>query len=277
MATADDRQADAELAEALTQEWLLEPILTPIPAMNSSTWHVESRDKKFILKITTPDQAPGLKTAAWLESHGLPAGAPIRTTVRGGRLIALLKFVDGRPLSGDDPEDVRIIGETLARAHRLLTGCRAPRAMTTWPWVWLDPGLIPEEQLRHAAAAAIRRAERAAPPLTHGILHGDPEPGAFLQSRESVGLIDWGAACQGPLLYDIASAVMYVGWGVVDGYREKPPLTDDELKLVDVFVSFRWAVQAWYFSSRLQRAAPGGSGSAENEKGVADARSALLG
>ena len=49
--------------------------------------------------------------------------------------------------------------------------------------------------------------------LTTGLLHLDPAPEAFRHDPVSrqVGLIDWATAQVGPLMYDLASAVMYVG------------------------------------------------------------------
>ena len=48
-------------------------------------------------------------------------------------------------------------------------------------------------------------------PLTWGWLHGDPAPEAFMRLQDgATALIDWGAAMHGPVLYDVASAVMYV-------------------------------------------------------------------
>jgi Ser/Thr protein kinase RdoA (MazF antagonist) len=271
-------ETDAELAKLCASEWLARPTLTPITAMNSSTWLVEAETRRYVLKVATPDQAPGLKAAAWLDSHGLKAGAPVRTAVRTDRLVALLDFVEGTPLSANEPADRASIGKTLARAHRLLTGCRVPRGMSKWRWSWVDPGIIGDDRLRAAATAAIGRAEKPAPGLTHGILHGDPAPEAFLRAGESIALIDWGAACYGPLLYDLASAVMYAGPDLITAYQETISLPSAELDAVGVFQAYRWAVQAWYFSSRLVSGdLTGLSDAAENEKGLADARNALLG
>lgn len=246
--------------------------------MNSSTWLVESESQRYILKIATFDQAPGLKAAAWLDSHGLKAGAPVRTAVRSDRLIALLDYVEGTPLSADTPADLADMGATLARAHRLLTGCRVPRGMSKWPWSWVEPGVIRDDRLRATATAAILRAEDLAPDFTQGILHGDPAPEAFLRVGDSIALIDWGAACYGPLLYDLASAVMYAGHDLITAYQASTSLPSDELDAVDAFVAYRWAVQAWYFSSRLECGdLTGLSDPAENEIGLTDARNALLG
>jgi Ser/Thr protein kinase RdoA (MazF antagonist) len=51
------------------------------------------------------------------------------------------------------------------------------------------------------------------PELTWGLLHADPESEAFLRQPDTgaVGLIDWTATTNGPVLYDVASALMYLG------------------------------------------------------------------
>ena len=120
-------------------------------------------------------------------------------------------------------------------------------------------------------------AERLAPTLTHGILHGDPAPEAFLAGDDGIALIDWGAACHGPLLYDVASAWMYAGDRVLGAYARSGPIGPDELAVAPVLLAFRWAVQAWYFSDRIRRRdLTGLDDDADNDKGLADARRALL-
>jgi homoserine kinase type II len=197
--------------------------------------------------------------------------------VRDGRLVALLRFVDGQPLTFNDEEAV---GTTLGRIHRLLRDAPVPEHMDRWPWRWLDPTVIAEPALRSAAIAAIDRAEQIAPSLTHGILHGDPAPEAFLDADSDIGLIDWGAACHGPLLYDVASAWMYTRDYdmLIDAYARTGPLGPDELAHTPAFLAFRLALQAWYFSTRLaSNDLTGIEGQADNEEGLAHARTGLLG
>jgi len=153
-----------------------------------------------------------------------------------------------------------------------------PDALDRWPWPWLEPDAIDEPDLREAAVGAIEAAERIARTATHGILHGDPAPEAFLASDRGVAMIDWGAACHGPLLYDVASARLYTNVSVLAGYARTGPLGPDELAHAPAFLAFRWAVQAWYFSRRRSRGdLTGLATDADNDKGLADARRGLLG
>lgn len=268
---------DEQLANTLTRDWLGDDaILTPVEAMNSTTWIVEADGDRYALKIAGPTNEPGLQVAAWLHDRGVRSGAPIRTAVRDGRLVALLRFVDGQPLTHNDEEGV---GTTLGRIHRLLRDAPVPEGMDRWPWPWLDPAVIQEPALRSAATAAIDRAERLAPSLTHGILHGDPAPEAFLVADGDIGLIDWGAACHGPLLYDVASARMYTRSydELIDAYARTGPLDGEELAHTPDFLRFRLALQAWYFSTRLaSNDLTGLESQADNEEGLAHARVGLL-
>jgi homoserine kinase type II len=189
----------------------------------------------------------------------------------------LLRFVNGHGL-GTSTGDVDLLGETLGRVHRLLVGAPVPKGLDRWPWAVIDPHVIDEPALRRAAVKAIDAAERLAPTLTHGILHGDPAPEAFLAGEEGVALIDWGAACHGPLLYDLASAWLYTDERVLTAYARTAPIRSNEMAGAAQFLAFRWAVQAWYFSDRLHRRdLTGLTSDADNEKGLADARRALLG
>ena len=195
--------------------------------------------------------------------------------VRGGRLVALLRYAEGRGL-GTSAADVDLIGRTLARVHSMLIGAPVPEGLDRWPWRSVDPTLIDEPDLRAAATQAIDAANQLAPTLTHGILHGDPNE--FLASDGDVALIDWGAACHGPLLYDVASAWLFSDERVVASYARTAPISTEELGATDVFLAFRWAVQAWYFSDRLHRGdLTGLADSTENDKGLSDARRALVG
>lgn len=271
--TADDRIADEQV-----RQWLGEgAVRSPLVAMNSSTWLVSSGAERYVLKIAHVSDEAGLRVAAWLDERGLRTGAPVHITVHRDRLVALLRFVNGRGLDTSDA-DIDLLGETLGRAHTLLVGAPVPDGLDRWPWAWLDTTAIDEPALREAARDAVDAAERLAPTLTHGILHADPAPEAFLTSEEGVALIDWGSAYHGPLLYDAASAWMYTDERVLAAYARTAPIGSDEIAGAATFLAFRWAVQACYFSNRIRRRdLTGLDGDSGNDKGLADARRALLG
>jgi homoserine kinase type II len=122
--------------------------------------------------------------------------------------------------------------------------------------------------------------------LTQGLLHTDPAPEAFRLDRATgaCGLIDWSTAMTGPLLYDLASAVMYVGGPdraepLVQAYLEQAALPRAEVERgLLVMLRFRWAVQADYFAHRIATAdLTGIAGAEENEVGLEHARRMLTG
>jgi homoserine kinase type II len=264
---------DRRLAARVVQDWVPGATLTPLNAMNSSTWEVGGGGERYVLKIADPGNEPGLHVASCLEERGIRTGAPVRMAQVEGRLVALLRHVDGRPLVASDAE---VIGQALGRIHRALSDCEPPAVIDRWPWPWLDPTAITDAELRRASIAAIERADTLAAVLTHGLLHGDPAPEAFLATSAGVALIDWGSCCHGPLLFDVASAVMYAGHRVIDGYAGAGPLASGELARLDVLLGFRWALQAWYFSMRLAKGdLTGIDDEADNRKGLDDARAGL--
>ena len=70
------------------------------------------------------------------------------------------------------------------------------------------------------------------------------------------GLLDCGAGGTGPLLYDVAAAVVYAGGAdaaaeFLDGYLAAAPMHPDELEAaLPVMIRFRWAVQADWSARR---------------------------
>ena len=120
--------------------------------------------------------------------------------------------------------------------------------------------------------------------LTWGGLHTDPATEAFLHNAATgaVGVIDWSVSVRGPLLYDVASAVMYINppaLSFVDAYLATGALSRAEVRRgLDVMRQYRWAVQADYVASRLwTNDLTGIADATANELGLEHARSALVG
>jgi Ser/Thr protein kinase RdoA (MazF antagonist) len=265
--------------------------------MNSATWFVGRGGSRWVVKAVPPQARPsfaaGLAVAAALEAAaGIPAGAPVPALDGGtvqdldGFAVALLGWVPGEPLAGTSPDEQRLIGTTLARVHAALRDSPAGSGAQLFHWVdpWAEHLSI-RPWIRPAVAAAVAALDELGPTsLSYGLLHTDPAPEAFRLDRTTgvCGLIDWSVAMTGPLLYDLASAVMYAGGpGRADpllaAYLDHDVLPAAEVERgLPVLLRFRWAVQADYFARRIATGDLTGIASAAgNEAGLAHAHQCL--
>jgi Ser/Thr protein kinase RdoA (MazF antagonist) len=266
--------------------------------MGSQTWIVSQGERRWVAKSVAPHLAEsfahGLEVARMLDDAGIRSGAPaparsgsITVDAPSGDRVALLTWVAGRPLTGADEAEQRHIGVTLARVHRVLRNRQVPGAER---FHWVDPAAAHLELrpwLRPAVTAAVdalTALQSRQPASPQGLLHADPAPEAFRLDLASgqCGIIDWSSAHYGPLLYDLASAAMYLGGptaaaAMTDAYQTAALLTEREIAHgLPVMLRFRWAVQADYFARRIAaNDLTGITGPAENEKGLEDARRAL--
>jgi homoserine kinase type II len=277
----------------LRRFWALDGAeVTPLGGgMNSETWLVEHEGSTYVAKRVPTSQVAELVTgceiAAALAQAGLVTGRPLPTT--DGRLVltehgvALLEHVAGRELEGGTDDEQRWIAGTLAAVH-VAGGAAAGPSTASFMAAWLGP-TRPEAEAHPWLRPAIEAVRAETDPLTvtWSVVHNDPAPEAFVHNDSTgvTGLIDWSGATRGPILYDVASAVMYLGGrdqasAFLGAYRAQGPLGSDELQWLDAFRRLRWAVQAAYFAWRLAaNDLTGIAGQAENDKGLADARRGL--
>ena len=288
---------DVDLRHCLDRHWGLvgADVTAHNGGMNSATWFVDHHGTRYVAKsvpVTNRDAlVGGLRVAEAVDAAGIPAGAPLRTLdgdlvgALAGRPIALLTWVEGVPLIGETPDEQRVIGRTLARVHAALV--HAGSDARVMDWLREDATHLEiREWVRPAVRGAVQGYDDLVPrSLTDGLLHTDPAPEAFRFDADTdvCGVIDWSTRIRGPLLYDLASAVMYVGgWAnrraLVEAYLAEAPLTRVEVERgLLTLLRFRWAVQAWYFAWRIANDDRTGiDDPAENEKGLEDARRALL-
>ena len=237
--------------------------------MNSATARVELADGDFVAKAVPINGVEALDAgcaiAARLAGHGLLTGEPLPTTVggfsfrRADHAVALLLWVPGSPLTGETDVEQRWMASTLARVHAVPTADGSQQSPAV-------PFMADLEELVHDVEPWIRPAVREVvteqaqlPPLTWGTLHTDPAPEAFRydEATDRCGLIDWTGAVEGPILYDLASACMYLGgrasaeafWSRC---LELSPAPAEELnRYLPAFSRLRAAVQVAYFSIRV--------------------------
>ncbi len=285
------------VVRSLVRSWgLSDPVVSSHDGgMNSQTWLVADGSGRWVAKSVPPDAhkrfVGGLAVAVRAAASGVPVGSPRPTrsgalcAVIEGRPLALLDFVHGRELDGRSDAEQRIMGETLARVHLALLGPPIPEVDR---FHWLDPHaphLSVRPWVRPAMEAALDVWEGLSPDsLTWSLLHTDPAPEAFRWDAETdvCGLIDWDMGLHGPLMYDVASAVMYLGGperagGFVSAYLAQGVIETKELeRSLAAMLRLRWAVQADYFARRIASDdLTGIDGPADNEKGLEDARRGL--
>ena len=262
----DDLVLSTHVLSTLRDQWHLQPSeITALPAeLLSRGWEVTAGSQRYVCRLAEPGARQpveaGLIAAEHLRIRDIAAGEPVRTL--GGGLtaqtpagaLALLRRVPGRLLDGGDPIDQQWWGDRLGVVHKALQHFHHPGLR---PWQPLDPAaahLTAEPWLRGAVIDAIGAATRltVTDRLTYGVLHGDPAPGSFVvdPSTGRAGLLDCGASGVGPLVYDVAAAVGYLGAPdraaeLIDGYLAAGPVRRDELEAaLPVLLRLRWAVCA---------------------------------
>ncbi|MDO9456396.1 phosphotransferase [Nocardioides sp.] len=255
--------------------------------MNSRTWWVRAGDgveasyvAKWVADAAVGSLAAGVEAAAVAERSGVVTGAPV-AAVGGDRVV----LVDGgslvlmERLSGTEVVDGAVVGDILARVHTATVGHDLVLGLR-WPWV--EPaGLSAWPDLQDAVSAALTEM-LALGPLVTGIAHGDPATDAFLHLDDGrLAVIDWAGALAAPLLYDVASAAMYLGGlqaaaPMLTAYADSDGPATPDLPHVETMLRFRWAVQADYFARRAAGGDPLGTDDAAIDKGLADARHHLL-
>jgi Ser/Thr protein kinase RdoA (MazF antagonist) len=241
-----------EVIRQYLARWPLVPpvVLEPLAGgINAQVWLIRTGAGRFVAKAANVSQLlAGLQVAEILDSAGFGAGGPLpatsgETSIPLGNeyALALLHFVPGRPLDRSRSADRTRIGATLGTAHSILRSAEPPTALARWPWLWLTD--FAETPLPNPVEGAVRNAVRRAEALTdelqltQGVLHGDVSARDFLldQGTGRTGLVDWGAAMYGPLLYDLGSFVALARLlpsdrdSFIASYRATAPLAVDEL------------------------------------------------
>ena len=216
---------ESVLFSSLRRNWRLEGVRVTVHngGMGSQTWFVDRGDRRWVAKAVAPGDgvqfAGGMAIAQRLEQAGISAGAPVpaadgQLVVRAGDdWLALLTWVPGHELTSEDSAEQDLIGTTLADVHRALADYKVETANHFHS---VDPAaeyLSLRSWLRPAITAALRDLDNARPdgsrrascmPTLRREHSGSTHPPAGAGSLT-------GAMLYGPLLYDLASAVMYVG------------------------------------------------------------------
>ncbi|MFF0627888.1 phosphotransferase [Streptomyces sp. NPDC004296] len=194
--------------------------------------------------------------------------------------MALLRWVEGRGLTGESHTELDVMGTTLARAHRAL-GLQDGTATAPTGLYLPSEHLDVRPWLRPVITKAMARLEELdLRSLTWGPVHGDLAADVFRLDQVSgvCGMIDWSGAGIWPRAYDLAALVMYQGAHtmrpLIDAYAAGGALTHDEIeRALHPLLDYRWAGQAVYFAGRIARGdLTGIDGPEVNEAGLEAAR-----
>ena len=210
----------AALPAAIEQHWAERLVGGELldGGMNSVTIGGRLSSGRVVAKWVSPqgreDLIRGAEVARTMSDQGIRAGRPLPTSrgdltapVLDGELVVLEEVV-GEPL-GSGAADQWDWGTALARVHAVSLSKEQGSF-----FLWLrENGADPAREgwVRRVVEELLREYEQLEP-LTWAQLHTDPEPEAFRRDASGdIGVIDWSGSMRGPVLYDLASAVMYAG------------------------------------------------------------------
>ncbi|WP_433209008.1 phosphotransferase [Dactylosporangium sp. CS-047395] len=263
--------AAEQMRTTLRRSWQCNP--GPCIPLGRDAWHVEINNGQFVGKWVPMHRRSGLEAglcaAEHVDAFGVGAGTPVRaadgalTVAAEDGAVALLHLVPGRPLRAADPLDRQWWGDTLGHAHRTL------RQFTHPHLVKFDPAAVPHQgphldlepwlgpAVRHTVAA-VRRI-MVTDQLTYGVLHNDPQAAHFRldPSTGAVGLVGWSGAGTGPLLADLAAAVLAAGGpaaadGLADAYLRASRVPPDECEAaLPALLCLRTALDAAGVAERI--------------------------
>ena len=247
---------------------------------------------RYVVKVANRLEDPGvldLQNAALIRIAEEEPGHSLPTVVRslegksvetlegegGPYLVRVLTWVPGVPLAGVRPrtlEQLRGLGELLARIHRGLDGFDHPSARRVLKWDlgradWIEAHFGLLDANRRGLAERLYRPfkEQVLPrwgELPERVIFGDANDHNVLIDGAAVGVIDLGDMVWSAAVADVAIAAAYAmldvddplaaAAAVVEGYTAIRPLTDRELEACYPSMLARLVVSV--VNSALQRA-----------------------
>jgi Ser/Thr protein kinase RdoA (MazF antagonist) len=241
--------------------------------------YVSNRYLLRVLATNHREIAKGEMTwlAALSREAGLPVPEPVPTLegelltriaspgVPGGRLVSLMRWVDGRRLTtGFRPRHFRAWGRMVARLHAFAAGWQPPEGFERFVWDW--EGLLGgrgfgwsveelvasmPEHLREPFQIASQEARAVMDALgrgpdAYGLIHGDMYLENVLFNGGEVVPIDFEDCGFGYWLWDIAVALSQKPWteewrwqrdAFLEGYAKVRTLPESQLRHLDLFVA----------------------------------------
>jgi len=238
-------------------------------AKGEMTWLAALSDEG---RLAVPAPVPTLEgdLLARVSTPGIP----------DGRIVSLMRWVDGRHLStGLRLDQLKAWGRMVGRLHAFAAAWHPPEGFKRFIWDWegllggrgfgctveklvasmpgplQEPFEIVSQQTRRVMASL------GEGPDAYGMVHGDMYPENVLFKRGKVLPIDFEDCGFGYWLWDIGVALSEEPWTAswyprrdvfLEGYSEVHPLPESQLEHVDLFVAAQYAAGVLWASQFIQ-------------------------
>lgn len=270
-------------------------------AHSSENWFVQTTAGPLVAKFTDAplrEVERFLRIAAWVDDRGIRTGRAIpgldgdlvRTHVlQSGRSVSFtaLRRVPGRQMGFDEARSPETCARVLAKVQRALLERVEPDAQREFfRDLMRNSGemRIAAPWLHDVVISVARQVQAVSGDLTWGTIYGD-YPEIFVdESGEVTGLVDWGSAQPGPLLFDIAR------WGMDRPYtREQSeqflrvyasvaPIRLSELRHLGLMRDLYEVIEGkWWFERIRSASRAGRSVSKEDAEGLERVRRYFVG
>jgi hydroxylysine kinase len=231
---------DSTVRRLLEHFYGLQGKLVRIPTEKDETFRLQSRDETFLVKVSSPEEDPGivqLQTACMVHLERTAPDLPVQRLVRslGGaaevlipaptgpfdRALRVMRFMPGELLAKHHASagQFQLVGSSLARVGLALQDFDHPRADRLLLWDLkhfhrMRPllGYLDDREKRSLAEDVFDQFDATVVPhldtLPSQVVHGDFSPFNVLVNPNSpayvTGIIDFGDVVRTPVIFDIS-------------------------------------------------------------------------
>ncbi|MHA1979299.1 MAG: phosphotransferase [Candidatus Hodarchaeales archaeon] len=270
----------------------------------SDNYHVKTTKGNFVFRIIYDSVTHvnfSMNVHLYLANNGVKTPIPIST--REGKFciayknnaIAVQTFIEGSDFSESEKIDklLEFYGLELGKIHCILLqmvtnreGKKDPKKQDTISYVRGMSAFLPENDYIHNQYQSWEQEISLLPEniLTKAIIHGDVGPkDFFFKNNTFTGILDFNAATEDYLLFDIAPMMMYCSLfkpkrkreylDFITAYLEESPMRPEELNWLHLILRTRWLAQIVQHQHRYVKGITRGSNTGqveENLQGVVD-------
>lgn len=252
---------------------------------------------RYSLRVLSMDDFEAVQSeliflTALRQEAGLPVPEPVPTIdgkmlikvdalgVPGGRIVTLMRWLDGRILSkGYRPQHFSALGEVIGKLHNFAASWQSPEGFTRllcdWDnmlggasFRWSVEELV--ETMDSSVQEPFRIVSAEVKAVTeslgkgrdaYGLIHADLYPENILFKAGKVRPIDFEDCGYGYWMWDIAAALSEYAWiegwewrrdALLAGYNSVRTLPEAQLKQLDLFIAGQYAAMLIWSSAHIK-------------------------